>query len=256
MIFQKIPARRFLNEAGEGGEPAGGGAAPDAADLQKQIEALRANNAELLKEKKSLKGEFDSFKAEYKDIDPSAVRSILQRFSDDEEAQLIASGKVDEVLNKRTERLKDDFSKKLTAAEQRAVDAEKRMQAYEGRVLDDSIRAAAAKAGLHPQAIEDALFRGRSMFRLDANGQAVQLDEGGHPVPGKDGKTPYAPSEWLEDMKEKAPHWFPATASGGGATGSGSAGNGGGLKRSGMSPEAKAEYITKHGQQAFLKLPK
>ena len=33
---------------------------------------------------------------------------------------------------------------------------------------------------------------------------------------GKDGK-PLTLKEWFSDMKEKAPHWFPATANGGGA---------------------------------------
>lgn len=247
MIFQKIHTRRFLNEAGEGGDEGGGGAAPDVAALQSQIAALDKKNKELLGEKKTLKGEFDSFKTQYDGIDPEAVRGILKRFTDDEEASLIAKGEIDTVLNKRTERLKDDFGKKLTAAEQRAVDAEKRMQAYEGRVLDDSIRAAAAKAGLHQQAIEDALFRGRTMFRLDANGQAVQLDEGGNPIPGKDGKTAYTPAEWLEDMKEKAPHWFPATASGGGARG--------GSGASGASTMTRAQFdaLDAHGRTAAMR---
>lgn len=220
MIFQKIHTRRFLNEAVEGGEQSGGGAGPDVASLQAQfqaqIDALKAKNAELLNEKKSTKEQL----ARFEGIDPDAVRGILKRFSDDEEAALIAKGEIDTVLNKRTERMKGEYDRQLTAAQQKAEEAVGRMKAYEGRVLDDSIRAAAAKAGLHPQAIEDALFRGRAMFRLDANGNAVQLDDNGNPIPGKDGKTAYTPSEWLEDMKEKAPHWFPAIANGGGARGS------------------------------------
>jgi len=41
-------------------------------------------------------------------------------------------------------------------------------------------------------------------------------------VLGKDGKTPFSPAEWIESMTEIAPHWFPASSSGGGASGSGS----------------------------------
>jgi hypothetical protein len=48
------------------------------------------------------------------------VKTILQRFSDDEEAQLIAAGKIDEVLDKRTERLRADVDKQIKAANERA----------------------------------------------------------------------------------------------------------------------------------------
>ena len=127
----------------------------------------------------------------------------------------------------------------LTASEA----ASKRAQAFQGRVLDDAIRAAAAKAGLHQHAIDDALFRARSMFSLDETGNAVQLGDDGRPVLGKDGKSPFAPLEWLEGMKDKAPHWFPSTASGGGA-GGGGAGGGSQLKgKIDGTPDERAAYF-------------
>ena len=67
-------------------------------------------------------------------------------------------------------------------------------------------------------AVEDALFRARTLFTLDGDGNAVQVKDG-QVVIGKDSKTPYSPAEWLEGMKESAPHWFPAGGSGGGAPG-------------------------------------
>ena len=87
--------------------------------------------------------------------------------------------------------------------------------------------AAAAKAGIHAFAVEDALLRARSLFTLDDKGEAIQVGPDGAPVLGKDGKTAFTPAEWLEAMKETAPHWFPAPGSGGGANGSGGAGAGG-----------------------------
>jgi hypothetical protein len=210
----------------EGNTGSGGGDGTD--DVQAKIEAavnaavtgLKTKNGELigkLKEREEALKRFDG-------IDPDAVRNILRRFSDDEEAKLIADGKIDDVLNKRTERMKADFEKKYAEATAAAEAASMRAQAFQGRVLDDAIRAAAAKAGLHQHAIEDALFRARSMFTLDEDGQAVMLGEDKRPVLGKDGQTPFAPLEWLEGMKEKAPHWFPASASGSGAGGSSGAG--------------------------------
>lgn len=156
----------------------------------------------------------------YDGIDPDKVKGLLSKLENDEEAKLLAEGKLDEVVNKRIEKQRAEFERKateaLTRAEQEALKAKK----FEQRVLDNHIRAAAMKAGLHEHAVEDALFRARSMFTLDENGEAVQLDQDGQPVVGKDGKTPFSPTEWLQEMKEKAPHWFPAQSSGGGAPGS------------------------------------
>ncbi|KVO86847.1 hypothetical protein WL21_06585 [Burkholderia ubonensis] len=123
------------------------------------------------------------------------------------------------------------------------------------RSLDDQLRAAATKAGLHAHAVDDALFRGRHMFTLDENGHAVQLGEDGQPVLGKDGKTPFSPAEWLDSMKETAPHWFPVHASG---SGGGSGVRGAGIHRQDrahMSPAEKSAYISKHGRDAYMALP-
>lgn len=123
------------------------------------------------------------------------------------------------------------------------------------RVLDEQIRAAAATAGLHRHAVDDAMNRGRAMFRLDDDGQAVQLGEDGHPVLGKDGKTPLGLAEWLDGMKVTAPHWFPANASG---SGGGSGERGGGIHRqdrSLMTPAEKAAYIAKHGRDSYMAIP-
>lgn len=230
---------------GEGGG-SGNGGADDAAvqariqqEVEKAVSGLKSKNSELLGKLKERDEQIKKFDG----IDPDAVRNILKRFADDEEAKLIADGKIDEVLNKRTERMRGDFEKKLTDAQKQAQEAVERAKSYEGKVLENSLMAAAAKVGVHQHAIEDVLFRGRAMFALDSNGQAVMLDDENKPVLGKDGKTPFSPGEWLEGMKEKAPHWFPATASGGGAGGGGGGGGGGTKGNFGGSKEERQAAI-------------
>jgi hypothetical protein len=151
----------------------------------------------------------------------------MAKFSDDEEASLIAAGKVDEVIARRMAKRDAELNKQVDTARAEAAAAKGVAEKFQTRVLDNHIRAAAAKAGLHPFAVEDALLRARIMFSLNDAGDAVQLGSDGQPVLGKDGKTAFAPAEWLEAMKETAPHWFPAGASGGGAGGSGSGQNNG-----------------------------
>lgn len=242
--------RLLEGEPGAGGGGGGGGGddllndpkvkAAIAAAIEKEVTGLKSKNAELIGDSKKLKEQL----ARFEGIDPDVVRTIMKRFADDEEAGLIKAGKFDEVLEKRTSKMREDFQKQLDAAKGDAAKARQLAKAFQGRVLDDAVRAAATKAGLHQHAIEDALFRARSMFTLDENGQAVQLAEDGKPVLGKDGKSAFGPSEWLEGMKEKAPHWFPANASGGGASGSGKGAEGAKTMTraafEALSPEARA----------------
>lgn len=148
---------------------------------------------------------------------PEDIQELLRKQQEMEEKELVDKKEFDKLFEKRMERLKSDYEKKLADVAAAAEASDRRAQSFQGRVLDDSIRAAAAKAGLHQHAIDDALLRARSIFTLGEDGHAVQMGEDGRPVLGKDGKSPFTPLEWLDGMKEKAPHWFPATASGGGA---------------------------------------
>ena len=206
----------LMQEAGEGGE-GGGGQGPEItpevqalidAQVSAAVSGLKAKNTELLGKVR----ESSETLKRYEGIDPDAVKTILQRFSDDEEAKLIASGKIDEVLNKRTERMKAGFEKETAKERQAREAAEQRAERFTRRVLENSIRAEASAAGIHQHAIEDALFRAGSLFTLDDEGNPAAV-EGAF---GKDGN-PLTMKEFFAEMKEKAPHWWPATANGGGA---------------------------------------
>jgi hypothetical protein len=203
---------------GEGGNGGGGDTPPPAPspEVQAQITAaveaavggLKTKNSELLGKLKAA-GENA---ARFEGIDPDAVRNILSKFANDEEAGLIAAGKIDEVLDKRTTRMKAGFEQE-TAKERTAREAaEARADKFSRRVLENGIRAEAAAAGLHQYAIDDALLRASATFKLDDEGNPVAVED----AFGKDGK-PLTLKEWFSDMKDKAPHWFPASANGGGA---------------------------------------
>ncbi len=219
----------------DGDGTGGGSGTPDpakaAADAEKAFndkvaEAVATANAGVNAKNQELLGKLrvasDQLKA-FEGFDPVKTKEMLKRLENDEEGKLISEGKIDEVVVRRTERMRTSMQTeadtKVKEALTKAEMAEQRAMKFSQRVLDNHIRAAAAKAGLHPHAIEDALFRGRNMFALDENGDAVQLGSDGKPVLGKDGKNPFNPMEWLEGMKSTAPHWFPVGNSGGGSNG-------------------------------------
>lgn len=237
------------DQAGDGGDGGGSGNQTVTPEVQAMIDAavnnavggLKSKNSELLgklKESSEKLKEFDG-------IDPGAVRNILQRFSDDEEAKLIAGGKIDEVLNKRTERMKAGFDKELKAAADKVAAAEARAQKFTARVLENHIRAEAEAAGLHRSAIDDAIFRAQTAFGIDDDGNVAAKDG----MFGKDGK-PLTLKEWYGDMRDKAPHWFPAQ-SGGGSQGGGSNAGGKSMSRAAfeqLAPVEQASYIKSGGK--------
>lgn len=253
-LFIKYYAAAGEGEGAAGGEGSGVEITPEIQAIIDQqvathVTGLKSKNSELLGK---LKEQGDNLKR-FDGIDPDAVRTILQRFSDDEEAKLIANGQIDEVLNKRTERMRTDSDKQIKAANDRADKAEAFSNKFRDRVLGDSIRAAALKAGAIPDAVDDLILRAKGLFQVNEEGEAVAVDKDGNQLLGKDGKTPLSPFEWAESMKDTAPHLWPrAEGSGAGAHKNG----GGNLKRSEMSQSQKNEFIRTNGQQAYLRLPK
>lgn len=254
-IFNK----KLYAAASDGGDAGGGGGGetkPDA-DVQELINKAVAESTKGLKKQNSeltnkLKESSEKLK-QFDGVDPDMVKAILKRFSDDEEAKLISEGKIDEVLSKRTERFINEFDKKLKAEQEKADSAQKKAEKYSGIVLSNKMTSEALKAGALPEALEDISLRAKGLFILNDDGEAVAVDQDGEPLLGKDGKTPLAPLEWVESLKDNAPHLFHrAEGTGGGGYKSG----GVNYVRSKMTSDEKLNYIKKHGQLAYLKLPK
>lgn len=172
---------------------------------------------------------------QYEGIDATKVRELMAQFENAEEAELIKKGKegIDLIVSKRTEKAVKDAQKMIDAAVKKAEQAQGVAKKFMDRVLDNHVRAAAAKAGVHASAVDDAMLRAKSIFSVDDEGNAVQLKDG-EVVVGKDGKTPFGIGEWVEGMKESAPHWFPAGSTGGNA--------GGGKGNAGMRTMTRAAY--------------
>lgn len=208
------------------------------------VAGLKSKNSELLGNIKAQKTELDQLKGQFDGLDIEAVKGLLARAGKDEETKLIAEGKIDEVITKRTERLRADLDKQLQAEKARADKADSFANRFRDKVLSDSIREAATKAGALPEAADDIILRARGVFKLNEDGEPVAMD-GEEVIFGKDGKTPLSRAEWMESLKEAAPHLWPR------ATGAGQTGDkgtkGATKKTSEMSATEKAQFIGEHG---------
>ncbi len=186
--------------------------------LDGEVSGLKTKNQELLGSNKTIKTELDKLKGQFEGLDIEAVKGLLTKAGQDEETKLIAEGKLDEVVSRRTERLRGDLDKQIKAANERAEKAEAFAAKYSDKVLADSIRAAAIKAGALPEAAEDIILRARGTFKLSEDGEPIATDRDGQVIYGKDGRTPLSPQEWAESLRETATHLWPR-AQGAGPTG-------------------------------------
>lgn len=198
--------------------------------LQKEREAVKAAKAEREKAIREALAPFEG-------IDPAKHKELMKKLGTDEEQALLKDGNLDEIVKRRTAKLVEGYEKKLKDATEGRQGALEVAGTFMDRVLDNHVREACAKAGVHASAVDDALRRAREVFVLGDDGAPISPEDPDAdeltPVMGKDGKTPYGLADWMEEMKEKAPHWFPAGAGGAGSQ-SGNKGGAGGktMKRS------------------------
>ncbi len=163
------------------------------------------------------------------DLDPDTVHTSLDALAEAQARLEAGEGKVDEkklesVIESRLKQKLGPVERDLKQAQRLVEDEKKRAEvlATENQNLkstlvsgkvDQAIREAAVALKVLPQAIEDAVMYGQRAFELTEDGQVVTKDGVGS-VPG------IKATDWLKDLQEKRPHWWP-TSQGGGARGSG-----------------------------------
>ncbi|MDY7354212.1 hypothetical protein, partial [Acinetobacter baumannii] len=149
---------------------------------------------------KNAKLELQKLQKQFEGIDPEIVKKVFAQIDQDEEAKLIAEGKVNEVIQKRTEKMREEHEKLLKAEKERADKAEAYAQKFKQSVIQSQIVQAAVELEALPEATADIAFLAQSKFALDENGKAVAVDENGEVVIGKDGQTALSPKEWVESL--------------------------------------------------------
>lgn len=168
---------------------------------------------------KTAQRELQRLQKQFEGIDPEIVKKVFAQLDQDEEAKLIAEGKVKEVIQKRTEKMREEHARLLNAETTRANNAEAYANKFKQSVVQGQIVQAAIELEALPEATADIAFLAQSKFVLDEDGKAVAVDESGEVVIGKDGKTPLSPKEWVESLREQKPYFWPK-ANGSGAPGS------------------------------------
>lgn len=184
-------------------------------DVQAEYDAVRtkAESYEAQKAKhKQMMDENQAAKATAKQLQDSltelgdleSLKKFKAMFDGNEELKMIAEGKYDEVFNKRTDKLKQDYESRLTAKEQELLDTKNKLTSRDRKVLAlDMIQHITKNTQINSALYSKDILReaADAGWTLDDSDNAVLVIDGDIQI-GKDGKSPIKFNEWLESNKE------------------------------------------------------
>jgi hypothetical protein len=229
--------------------------------VKSQADIDRISNA-LRKERDDHKKTRESLQA-FGDLNPEEVHTKLEGFDalNEQYEALKANGggtpeATENLIAARVkaalgpvERQRDQLQRRIEETQKQVAERENVIGELKTNMtqerIERTVRDAAAAAKLLSPAISDAILHSRGLF---------EYEEGTNKIVTKDvnGVTPgLTPAEWLNDMKEKAPHWWPASLGGGAGGGGPNSGNLSNAQNP-WSPEGwnitrQGQYIKQHG---------
>jgi len=183
-------------------------------DSTREIREFRERNIRLDQEARAARESLEKLQKQYEGIDPVVAREALSQARDLADKKLLQQGDVDGLINQRVEAALKPVTERLTAAEQRALQAEK---ALEQKVVDAEIIAAARRAGeLNPGAEELLITKACAAGWGAVDGKLVQQANGA-PVYGttKPGQLRTI-DEWITEdaVTQLGWMWKPSVGSG------------------------------------------
>ena len=213
----------FANNSGDGAG-GGSGSSGDGASsananieslvkeaVERETEGLKVKNAELIGKLKNAQEKLTEFDG----IDVEKVRSMLKNVENSEEAKLISEGKIDDVLRIRTDKIQSKYSEEIETLSSKNEELAKANSFLNSEIQDmivgEALRRDALKANVLPEAIEDILLRGKSLFSVDDNRDVVARDSEGNLMKTQDGKTLLTPERFIDSLKDTNPYYWPAS---------------------------------------------
>lgn len=224
------------------------GAAVVDADLPDRHKEFRENNRKLSADLQTLNAELGQFKKRFEGVDPKILESLHQQIENaqaDEEKSLLAAGKFDEVVRRRTKAAISESAEAL-AARTKAYDTlksehDKLFDVYSRNQATAKIMSILDSEGWRPKkgAIEDVQDRIAKDWVLGKDGKLTPRQD----LVGEDGG-PVSDKEYVKQELLNRRSFLFEEARGGGA-GSDAAGGGGTgkIRISRSDLEAKSKYI-------------
>lgn len=188
-----------------------------------QLDEFRNNNIVLMRER-------DELATKFKDVDVVKYREMLA-----------AAGKtpkeIEDAVQARVQKLNEEHTAALADVTGKLTSTTLQLNTV---LVDGTLKSEAAKNGVLATALDDIVFRGRTVFKTE-DGKLVATNDKGEKMYDTDGTSPLSVTSWLKEVKKNAPHLFEGMR-GAGAGGSGGGGGGGNQDVSKMTPAQKISY--------------
>ena len=188
-------------------------------DQADRIREFRENNIALTQTVRDRDADLQKAQSEL----DSAKGEVQKRF----EKELLSEGKVEELLDQRTEAMRGSYDERIADLTNKLNDAE---QTLDVSIVENQIRDAAIKANAKSDRAVLHIIRAVRPHVMRDGVNAVRVDSNKNPIMGEDGKTPQGIAEVVEEMKVSDGFLF-AESSGSGASGGGAANGATGKKR-------------------------
>lgn len=204
---------------------------PKARGLHSAVQATR-------EERDRLKADMKAFADKFADIDPEAARAAMKRVHELDDKKLLDEGKVEELFQKRTERMRADHENAVKAAAAKIAELEAAQTGLRGRLsevlIDNAIAQQATAAGVKASGLAPLLLIAKHGL---PSGKVPRWElDGDKPVPknadgtvkiGKDGTNPMGLDEWFGVARTELADLFEPSRGSGAAQSTGPQGTGG-----------------------------
>lgn len=210
------------------------GDAANTGDLKKKNAEFRNTNIELQKK-------LNEFTAKYGDLSDSdldELRKLKTQIETNETMQLVRAGRLDEVINKRTQSLKAEADMKIKALQDQLNEREQSLTNKSTKLatmlLDNHFYNLATKLGQPRDGSVEIIQRlARDKFRVDDNDQIVPIT-----AEGDDEGAALTPEAFVKNLAKNR-SWLYESSTGAGATGTTSRQSRSNVRRIPNDPELK-----------------
>lgn len=211
----------------------------DESDFKSKLGEFRNNNTNLKKEltdlKKQLKGftgtaeELQAIKDKFEGLDADAARDAIKLIQEQQDKNMIDSGKIDELVEQRSsikiKEVSDAHSVEMSDLQSKLNNSVESNTVLNSRLtkvsVDNAVQSSISDvATVKKGAMRDVLGRAREIFSLNDDGKPVPKNAEGNIILGEDGEKPMSIKEWAHSLVQDAPYLFEGS-SGGGAPGGG-----------------------------------
>lgn len=161
---------------------------------------------------------------QFEGVDLEQIKVIQAKAKAMEEKQLIEAGDIDQIVNERVKPIVESANKEKSDLQESLNMVNRQLGILK---IDNRASELAVSAGVEKSALPDVITRANRTFKI-VEGKTKALDGEGKPVYGPDGITPMnLDNQWMDSLKQDAPHLFRPAQGTGNEPGSGSRPGGG-----------------------------